>query len=70
MNDSANLPRRRAVIALLAMPLTVLATAAGCGENADQRTSGTLMKPLESVEKADEIAAKKAEAARAKNKKR
>jgi len=60
---------RRAFLALWPMPLAVVAALSGCGGDPDQRKSGTMMKPLESVEKADEAAAKKAEALR-KNKKK
>jgi hypothetical protein len=52
--------RRRALSAFLSLPALVLA---GCsGGDPNQFVSGTMVRPLESVERADEIAAKKFEA--------
>lgn len=44
-------------------PMVAVACASGCGPGtANQRTSGTLVEPVDAVERADEIAAKKQEA--------
>jgi hypothetical protein len=54
--------RRRALRAVLSFPAIAVAGVSGCsGGDPNQFVSGTMVKPLESVEKADEIAAKKLE---------
>jgi hypothetical protein len=55
--------RRFAILAAVSLPGLASAFLAGCsGGDPNQFVSGTMVKPLESVEKADEIAAKKLEA--------
>ena len=62
--------RRRMIAFLLAAPAFSLLSVAGCGGgDAEQRTSGTLVKPLDAVEQAGEQAGK-AEDANKKTKKK
>ena len=57
------LSRRHAIAALLSASGSAVAFFSGCSDSVpNQRTSGTMVVPLESIEKADEIEAKKREA--------
>jgi hypothetical protein len=71
MDERVN--RRHVLLVGLALPAVAVASVSGCsGEDPNRLVSGTMVKPLESVEKADEEAAKyreaKLKAARAKRK--
>ena len=67
---SSIIERRRIVALLLALPALSILSISGCGGETEQRKSGTLVVPLDFVEKAGEVSGKKEDAAKGASKKK